>query len=257
MTTPFHQSSAEAVDTEMLLMVDISRPGMSNTNFNQLLNGYSTAFRSSEVLNAIQSGANGKIAVAVMFFGNSGYQELVLPWMSISGSDDATQFGNLVEDLDRPFHLALSNPNAALDAALEVFGEETGGGSGNGFESDLQVIEIAAGGIPTSSGGGGGGSHALASGVDLINSISVGIFATIFENYYVQNVIGSEIPGVEPTSSTAMTGSAITNAISESVSNSTNAGAQQSQAMAVPEPGSALLVMLGAACGCLRRRRQG
>jgi hypothetical protein len=65
------QAQAENVDSEIVLLVDIVRPELSNTEFNRLLDGYANSFTSSQILNSIQSGEYGRIAVSMMLYGGA------------------------------------------------------------------------------------------------------------------------------------------------------------------------------------------
>ena len=251
---PAQMARAEAVDTELLLLVDISTPGLTPGNFDKLISGYASAFSSTEVLDSIQSGATGKIAVAMMFFGNAGTQETAVPWMSISNASDAAQFASYLTDLSRPFSFGASEPGLALAAATQMFGLETGAAE-NGFDSATQIIEIAATGTANTLGGSTARDNALASGVDLINAISVGALAGITENYYAQNVIGSEIEGVAATSGTSSTNkNTLTTSLMSVMAASTTTGATIS-VTAVPEPQAPLLFASALGLGLLFRRR--
>lgn len=67
------QAHALAVDSELLLLVDVSQWGLNKNEFETVLNGYSSALSSSQVLSSIQSGTHGRIAISLMIFGNSAY----------------------------------------------------------------------------------------------------------------------------------------------------------------------------------------
>ena len=61
------KAEAELVDSELVLLVDITPRGLNGSEFDQVMESYATAFSSSQVLDSIQSGAYGKIAVSLMF----------------------------------------------------------------------------------------------------------------------------------------------------------------------------------------------
>ncbi len=249
------ETRAEAVDSELVLLVDIVRPELSNLNFNRLMDSYSAAFTSTQMLDSIQSGAVGKIAVSLMFYGGTGAQQIGVPWMSIGSAADALLFSSLVQAATRPNTFAFSDPGSALTAATNSFGTETGG-AGNGFESTYQIIEVASAGIPSNSmaaSTANSSANAFASGVDLINSVALGTFSASIDAFYTTNVIGSTIPGVSATSNTSALNNALTNALTAELTTTVNNGAAAS-ITAVPEPGS--LAMLSAAALLFFRRRR-
>lgn len=249
-------AGAVAVDSELLLLVDIVRPEMNNGMFNQLMNSYASTVTSSQFLNSIQAGVTGQIAVSLMFYGGSTEQFTAVPWMSIGNASDAQTFANLVQNISRPTTYAYSNPATALDAGAASFGDETGG-TANGYESAVQIIEVASSGIPTNSmatATATSSANALASGVDLINSVAHGFFANSVNTFYANNVIGSNLPGVNATSSIAANNGALSPTISAALTASVQTGASGS-INAVPEP-STLMSLLPASLLILRRRRR-
>ncbi|MEM9237674.1 MAG: DUF1194 domain-containing protein, partial [Verrucomicrobiota bacterium] len=245
-----------AVDSELLLLVDVSIPGLSDTNFDDLMQNYASAFSAPDTLSAIQSGQEGRIAVSMMFFGNSVTQQVGIPWMMIGSSTDADAFANLASNVNRPFSFGFSDPGAALDVATPYFGTETGGVS-NGFESEVQIVEVAASGVAfpfNAADTQASSDSALASGVDVMNSISLGFFGGLSENYYEQNVIGSSLEGVEATSETSGVGAGLASVVTENIEVSVQNGAQASIS-AVPEPSSLVIAMSFPGVLLLRRRR--
>lgn len=245
------------VDSELLLLVDVSIPGLSNVQFSDLMDSYAAAFTSSQVLDSIQSGSTGRIAVSMMFYGNSNVQQVGIPWMSIGSSSDADVFAGLVTSVNRPFSFGFSDSTAALAAATPTFGTETGGAD-NGFESSVQIIEVAASGIPFPFDGAAtsaASNNALSSGVDLVNSTSLGFFGGLAEGYYEQNVIGSTIEGVEPTSGSSATGGDLSSNIAAGITVTVQTGASTSIA-AIPEPSSLMITLCSVGFFLTRRRRR-
>lgn len=250
------QIRAEAVDTELLLLVDIVRPELSNRNFNRLMEGYAATFTSSQMMDSIQSGATGKIAAALMFYGGTNEQIIGVPWMSIGSPSDAATFASLLEAATRPRTFSYSDPGAALNAATASFGTETGGSS-NGFESVTQIIEVASSGIPSNSmaaSTAASSTNALASGVDLINTVALGLFSDEIEAFYSANVVGSTIPGVSATTTNAPLNSTLSATVGTLLTTTTDTGAVIS-VTAVPEP--RILTAFSVAALLLFRRRRG
>jgi hypothetical protein len=248
------QAYAEAVDSELVLLVDVSQSGLSQRQFSTLMDAYAASFSSSEVLNSIQSGTTGRIAVSLMFYGNSSVQQVGIPWMSIGNASDAAAFATLANNLTKPVSTGSSAPAPALAAATQSFGTETGAAS-NGFESTLQIIDVAAASVPNnrnSVGVAAAGDVAIASGVDLINTIALGgpVRSAAIANFYTTNVVGSGLAGVEPSVTTSRFNANLETILTASVSE--NVGVALS---VVPEPDAALGVLSGIGLLLARRRR--
>lgn len=247
---------AENVDSELVLLVDITRPGLSQTQFSQLMDGYATAFTSTQVLDSIQSGEFGRIAVSMMFYGNASTQIVGIPWMEIGNLTQAQQFASLARSMVMPFSVSTADLGAGLTAAAISFGTETGHAD-NGFQSVIQTIEVASAKAqpnPTGNATAASSSSALASGVDLINGLALGNQANSIDNFYTKNVIGSTIPGISPTSTTSAINGALASTVSSLLNDTVQTGATASVS-AVPEPAS-LLGLIPATLLFLRRRRR-
>ena len=246
---------AETVDSEIVLLVDVTRPGFSNREFEGLMDGYANAFTSAEVLDSIQSGASGRIAVSMMFYGDSSTQSVGIPWMMIGSLSEAEAFAGLVRNLSRPFSVSTADLAAGLRAAAESFGTETGGAS-NGFESTIQVIEVASAKVqprPTATDVTQSSTGVMDSGVDLINALAFGNQSSAIDRFYTENVIGSRIEGVTATSAQARDTGAFTAAVAGMVSTTVSTGASQSL-QAVPEPTTLLGLLPATMLLWLRRR---
>lgn len=247
---------AENVDSEIVLLVDIVRPELSTNEFNRLLDGYANTFSSSQVLDSIQSGAFGRIAVSMMLYGGAGSQVIGIPWMSIGSVAEAANFASLVRNVNRPSTFAYSDAGSALTAATGTFGSETGG-AGNGFESAVQIIEVASAGLPSTgmaAATAASSSNALSAGVDLINAIALGNFASSIETFYATNVVGSALPGVVATTNSSAFNSGLSTTLSGVMAQTVQTGATASLE-AVPEP-SSITGLIPATLLLLKRRRR-
>lgn len=249
---------AENVDSELVLLVDATQAGLSTNQFNNLMAGYATAFTSSKILDSIQSGAYGKIAVSLMFFGNASFQQVGIPWMSISNASQALDFATQLQNVIRPNYTGASNVGAALTTAAFTFGTETGAAP-NGFESEVQIIEVLASRLPNSNTAAAttaSSNIVRAAGVDMINSIAVGGQAAAIDAFYTANVVGSTLPGSPATSGTSTTNAAVlAGNLTTMINTTVQTGASTSVITAVPEPSA----MFGLGAGVLlllkRRRR--
>jgi hypothetical protein len=243
------QVHALAVDKEFVLLVDVSNSGLKKTEFDSLMTSYSSALSSTQVLNSIQAGTHGRIAVSLMLYAGPSFQQVGIPWMSISGAADAAQFTALATALNKPNGAGKAGAGAAITTARTSFGTETGGVP-NGFESTLQIIDVAAAIIPAAADASvdvSARNGALVSGVDLINILAVGSNATAIANYYSANVIGSSIPGVAAAATTSPSFNAsLTTTITSQLGGSITA---------VPEPSAVFGVCFAACVALLLRRR--
>lgn len=88
---------AEEVDLELFLAVDVSR-SMSPAELQIQRRGYAEALRSSEVVNAIEGGLIGTIAVTYVEWAGAQSQRVVVPWTRISGRPDAEKIARIIEE---------------------------------------------------------------------------------------------------------------------------------------------------------------
>jgi hypothetical protein len=249
-------ADASPVDSELVLLVDITQSGLNSRQFDTLMDSYASTFTSLQVLDSIQSGYYGRIAVSMMFFGNSNTQVVGIPWMMIGNSEDAALFADLARSVERPFSATRPNVAAAIQAASLSFGTETGGAD-NGFESMVQVIEIASARRPQNRSAGAAAAAsqaALISGVDLINALALGNQAAMIADFYAENVIGSTLDEVAASASTSPVNGALSDVINQMIGGTVETGAQVSL-NAVPEP-SPLIGLLSASLLLLIRRRR-
>jgi hypothetical protein len=142
-----------------------------------------------------------------------------------------------------------------LPAATLSAGVSRVGGVSNGFESTLQIIDIAASSVPNrrnSAAVPAAGDAALASGVDLINTMALGGPARTanIANYYSANVVGTTLPGVEPSVTASRFNSNLEIVMAAGFSDNVDAAFA-----AVPEPNATFGLLAGAAILLGIRRR--
>src|SRR5262245_26225000 len=91
------QSQAQAgqlkVDLELVLAVDISR-SMDYDEHQLQRDGYVEAFRHKDVINALMSGPQGRIAVTYMEWAGEGATYQVIPWTIIDSNNAAHAFAD-------------------------------------------------------------------------------------------------------------------------------------------------------------------
>ncbi len=250
------QARAVAVDSEIVLLVDAARPGLSQTSYTRLMSSYATAFTSNQILTSIQSGSTGRIAVSLMFYGTTSSQRVGIPWMMIGNLSQAEDFATMSRNLAFPTTLTgTADVGSALTAATRTFGTETGN-TGNGYESAVQIIEVATSRSPITrlrNSAISNSDNALASGVDLINSMILGTGKAAVSSFYQTNVIGSTLSGINATSSIGQLNNTLSTSMRGQLTRTIQSGATSSAA-AIPEP-STWLTMLPAAIFIWKRKR--
>lgn len=250
-------AQAVNVDSELVLLVDVTSSALNNSQFNDLMDGYAAAFSSSQIMDSIQAGAYKKIAVSMMFFGTTNTQQVGIPWMEIGNNTQALQFATLLQNVNRPNYGGTSDVASALTAATFSFGTETGNGS-NGFESEVQIVEVAASKKPnnnTAAATATSSDSSLTSGVDMINSIALGNQADTVDAFYSANVIGSTIQGVPATHGTSSLNGTLAANLGSMLSSTVQTGANTAMVTAVPEPSASLALAAGVLLLLKRRRR--
>ncbi|MDQ6436452.1 DUF1194 domain-containing protein [Mesorhizobium sp. LHD-90] len=83
-----HAQEREPVDVELVLGADISA-SMTQDELKIQREGYATALTDPAVLNAIRSGAHGRIAVTYFEWAGVTSQSVMVPWTVIAGEEDA------------------------------------------------------------------------------------------------------------------------------------------------------------------------
>jgi hypothetical protein len=79
------------VDLELVLAVDISL-SMDEDEQRLQRDGYVTAFRNTEIIEAIKTGPHGRIAVTYVEWSGESFQRIIVPWTLIDGAETALPF---------------------------------------------------------------------------------------------------------------------------------------------------------------------
>jgi hypothetical protein len=256
---------ADRVDTELLLLIDISG-SINDKEFDLMMGSYARAMTSSSVLDAIQSGATGSIAAAVVFWAGADEQQVGVSWMKISDLASANRFAGTLSAAGRPFSgkTALAN---AMNFAVPLFGKETGGPD-NGFQSTAQIMNVSGDGVDNASGArvrdrsvhvDQARDAALAAGVEMINGLALndnnGTDRTdAIKQYYAAHVIGGGTGGTEAFVEYAEGQEVFEDALVKKLQAEASAGARNSLSV-VPEPATSSTAAVGLLALVLRRRR--
>jgi hypothetical protein len=94
--------TGEPVDLLLVLASDVSR-SVDHPKFMLQREGYAAAVADPQVLDAIRSGPNGKIAVSFVEWSGFGAQKVVIDWSTIDGAQSARRFGDQLAEVPRSF----------------------------------------------------------------------------------------------------------------------------------------------------------
>ncbi len=94
--------AADQVDLLLVLAVDVSR-SVDATKFQLQREGYASALSNPRVIDAIQSGRNGRIGVIFVEWSGVGNQKVVIDWTMIGDAEGARSFGDRLLEAPRSF----------------------------------------------------------------------------------------------------------------------------------------------------------
>ena len=94
--------AADQVDLLLVLAVDVSR-SVDATKFQLQREGYAAALSNPRVIDAIQSGRNGRIGVIFVEWSGVGNQKVVIDWTMIGDAEAAKSFGDRLLEAPRSF----------------------------------------------------------------------------------------------------------------------------------------------------------
>jgi uncharacterized protein DUF1194 len=124
---------AEDVDVALVLVSDVSR-SIDDIEYKLEKDGYTSAFTNQKVIEAIQGGPIGRIAVAYVEFANSSEVRTVLDWTVIKDRASAKAFADHLNAAPRSFwgRTAIS---AGIDKAVQLLAE-------SGLNATRRVIDV-------------------------------------------------------------------------------------------------------------------
>jgi hypothetical protein len=114
-------AKADDVDVALVLVTDVSR-SIDDTEFALEKDGYASAFTNQKVLQAIQGGPAGKIAVAYVEFASSFEVRTVLDWTVIRDQASAKAFVDRLSAAPRSFW-GRTSISAGIDHAVQLLAE--------------------------------------------------------------------------------------------------------------------------------------
>lgn len=129
---------AEPVDVELVLAVDASR-SIDPEEQELQLGGYTAAFRSPGVIEAITGGAVGAIACTLFVWSSMQQQIVLVPWTKIDSAATAHDFADRLE-ASRRYTLSGTSISGGIDYAMGLFDQ-------SGVEGTRRVIDVSGDGV--------------------------------------------------------------------------------------------------------------
>ncbi len=127
-------AAERAVDLELVLAVDISN-SMDMEEAALVRQGFVRAFRHPDVIDAIQRGQLGRIAVTYVEWGHHQYQRTRVDWVEIADASSAAAFAEAVER-SSVMLVEWTSISGAVAFGAQRF-------VGNGFRSERRIIDIS------------------------------------------------------------------------------------------------------------------
>jgi hypothetical protein len=124
-----------AVDLQLVLAVDASG-SVSNERFLLQQRGYSAAFRSPHLLDAIRGGANRAIAVTMTQWTGTFQQIQVVPWGVVNDERSMHAFADAIDDAQRQLFGGGTSISGAIDHARILLSDTS-------FFGGRRVIDVS------------------------------------------------------------------------------------------------------------------
>ncbi|MFC6487295.1 DUF1194 domain-containing protein [Nitratireductor sp. GCM10026969] len=134
MLSPIEAKAQDAVDVELILAVDVSL-SMSPGEMEIQRRGYAAALTHETVVQAIESGLNGRIAIAYFEWAGDTTQRLVVPWTTIASAEDAARVAEMLM-VSPPRSARRTSISGAINFAADLFVE-------SGYRSMRRVLDIS------------------------------------------------------------------------------------------------------------------
>jgi hypothetical protein len=134
MLSPPAVRAAEPVDLLLVLAADVSR-SVTEPKFKLQREGAAAAITHPEVVRAITSGPNRRIAICFVEWATAGQQNIVIDWTMIADNDSARSFGGKLVELPRSFAGSTSISNA-IDFSVTQLERAP-------FKAERRVIDIS------------------------------------------------------------------------------------------------------------------
>jgi hypothetical protein len=126
--------AAEPVDLLLVLAADVSR-SVTEAKFKLQREGAAAAITDPDVVRAIASGPNGRIAVCFLEWATTGMQAVVVEWTVVRDSASARGFGDRLVEAPRSF-AGSTSLSGAIDFSVGQLEHAP-------FEAERRVIDIS------------------------------------------------------------------------------------------------------------------
>lgn len=229
------------VDVELQLLIDISGSVNSNEYYLQM-QGYSDAFASDNVQNAILNGTEGQIAVQLIMWSGSSNQQVMIDWALVDSVESADNLATEIASIARPFS-GWTAIGSAIEYAYPLM-------VNNDFAGTKQIIDISGDG--TNNNGispAQASAAAINAGVDTINGIVITENQNVIDQY-AQDVVAGDTPFLLAPATFNDFQIAIEDKIVAEIEGST-----PPNAVAIPEPNSIALFLAALLIPVFRRKR--
>lgn len=127
-------AAERAVDLELVLAVDISN-SMDLEEAALVRQGFVHAFRHPDVIDAIQRGRLGRIAVTYVEWGHHRYQRTVVDWVEVADTSTAAAFAGAVEGAS-VLLVEWTSISGAIASGAQRFED-------NAFSGERRIIDIS------------------------------------------------------------------------------------------------------------------
>lgn len=115
-----HKSRADgAVDLVLLLSLDVSA-SVDSSEYELVRNGLANALTSPDVLQAIQSGKNRAIAIAVLQWSGFQEQQIKIPWVRVASRGDLETLARRVRQMTRRYKGGATDIGGAIKFSRQV-----------------------------------------------------------------------------------------------------------------------------------------
>ncbi len=131
---PVLAQAAEPVDMLLVLAADVSR-SVTEPKFRLQREGAAAAITHPDVVKAITSGPNRRIAICFVEWATAGQQSVIVDWTAISGAGDARGFGDRLIETPRSF-AGSTSISGAIDFSVNQLERAP-------FSADRRVIDIS------------------------------------------------------------------------------------------------------------------
>ncbi len=190
-----------SVDLALVLAVDCSS-SVDAGDYHLQMFGIAQALRNPKILDAIQSGENQRIALALVQWSTRRSQRIIIKWRILATQHDVFQTAQEIEKAERQWQIGGTGLAAAIDFSTALIGKLGAGAT-------RKVIDISGDGQENDEGDvASSRSAAIANGIT-INGLPILDGSRTIEAYYRYHVIGGPGSFVVPTLNSASFGEAM------------------------------------------------